>query len=395
MSTMRTPENPNAAVKPVEPLRFPLRGSRLIEASAGTGKTYTIAALYLRLVLGHGGPAAAFGYAGSPDVPDLAVQVLPGAADESRAQALPGEAYESCLQEPSGQVSALRAQEPPGEADDGAPRPLMPPEILVVTFTNAAAQELRDRIRARLADAAVFFQESALAASRLGLMPGGGEAFPEAAANEQAFPDENGLPAGNALLTENALLAAHGLLAGRGLPVEGGLPVADDGLLQELRNDIPVSRWPACARRLQLAAECMDEAAVFTIHGWCQRMLREHAFDSRGLFDLTLSDDTSSLLAEACRDYWRVFCQGLDHEAAVVLHGWWDSPESLQAAVSDLLEKRDALPGEGLPPAQALGQARQQRREALERLKAPWREGWIDELARFLDKANEIGRAHV
>jgi ATP-dependent exoDNAse (exonuclease V) beta subunit (contains helicase and exonuclease domains) len=387
MSTMRTPENPNAAVKPVEPLRFPLRGSRLIEASAGTGKTYTIAALYLRLVLGHGGPAAAFGYAGSPDVPDLAVQVLPGAADESRAQALPGEAYESCLQEPSGQVSALRAQEPLGEADDGAPRPLMPPEILVVTFTNAAAQELRDRIRARLADAAVFFQESALAASRLGLMPGGDEAFPEEAANEQAFPDENGLPAGNALLTENALLAAHGLLAGRGLPVEGGLPVADDGLLQELRNDMPVSRWPACARRLQLAAECMDEAAVFTIHGWCQRMLREHAFDSRGLFDLTLSDDTSGLLAEACRDYWRVFCQGLDHEAATVLHGWWDSPESLQAAVSDLLEKKDALPGEGLPPAQALGQARQQRREALERLKAPWREGWIDELARFFGRA--------
>ena len=281
----------------------------------------------------------------------------------------------------------MRAQEPLGEADDGAPRPLMPPEILVVTFTNAAAQELRDRIRARLADAAVFFQESALAASRLGLMPGGDEAFPEEAANEQAFPDENGLPAGNALLTENALLAAHGLLAGRGLPVEGGLPVADDGLLQELRNDMPVSRWPACARRLQLAAECMDEAAVFTIHGWCQRMLREHAFDSRGLFDLTLSDDTSGLLAEACRDYWRVFCQGLDHEAATVLHGWWDSPESLQAAVSDLLEKRDALPGEGLPPAQALGQARQQRREALERLKAPWREGWIDELSQFFGRA--------
>ena len=34
-------------------LRFPLWGSRLIEASAGTGKTWTIAALYLRLVLGH------------------------------------------------------------------------------------------------------------------------------------------------------------------------------------------------------------------------------------------------------------------------------------------------------------------------------------------------------
>lgn len=41
----------------MQPLNFmslPLQGSSLIEASAGTGKTYTIAALYLRLVLGHG-----------------------------------------------------------------------------------------------------------------------------------------------------------------------------------------------------------------------------------------------------------------------------------------------------------------------------------------------------
>ena len=38
----------------LRPLQFPLWGSRLIEASAGTGKTWTIAALYLRLVLGHG-----------------------------------------------------------------------------------------------------------------------------------------------------------------------------------------------------------------------------------------------------------------------------------------------------------------------------------------------------
>ena len=30
---------------------FPLQGARLIEASAGTGKTYTIAGLYLRLLM--------------------------------------------------------------------------------------------------------------------------------------------------------------------------------------------------------------------------------------------------------------------------------------------------------------------------------------------------------
>ena len=36
----------------LDPLTFPIRGIRLMEASAGTGKTYTIGALYLRLVPG-------------------------------------------------------------------------------------------------------------------------------------------------------------------------------------------------------------------------------------------------------------------------------------------------------------------------------------------------------
>ena len=80
-------------------LRFPLNGSQLIEASAGTGKTFTISALYLRLVLGHGSEGMGFG------------------------------------------------------------RELLPPQILVVTFTDAATKELRDRIRTRLAEAARFFRD--------------------------------------------------------------------------------------------------------------------------------------------------------------------------------------------------------------------------------------------
>ena len=44
----------------LEPLHFPLWGSRLMEASAGTGKTWTIAALYVRLVLGHGPSGTGF-----------------------------------------------------------------------------------------------------------------------------------------------------------------------------------------------------------------------------------------------------------------------------------------------------------------------------------------------
>ncbi len=41
----------NDAAESLDPLRLPLTGERLIEASAGTGKTFTIAALYLRYCL--------------------------------------------------------------------------------------------------------------------------------------------------------------------------------------------------------------------------------------------------------------------------------------------------------------------------------------------------------
>ena len=71
------------AIRKLDPLTLPLRGSQLIEASAGTGKTFTLALLYVRLVLGH------------------------------RA-----------------------VEEPLGEG-------FMPPNLLVVTFTEAAASELR------------------------------------------------------------------------------------------------------------------------------------------------------------------------------------------------------------------------------------------------------------
>ena len=46
--------NSDISVTPLQALTFPLFGRRLIEASAGTGKTYTIASLFIRLLLGHG-----------------------------------------------------------------------------------------------------------------------------------------------------------------------------------------------------------------------------------------------------------------------------------------------------------------------------------------------------
>ncbi|WP_215396043.1 exodeoxyribonuclease V subunit beta [Rheinheimera oceanensis] len=206
-------------VQALDALSFPLTGSRLIEASAGTGKTYTLAALYLRLVLGHG-----------------------------------------------------RAAPQGGNANTGAgfSRPLLPPEILVVTFTRAATAELRDRIRSRLVEAAAAFRS-------------------------------------------------------------GG---AEDQFLAGLLAEYQPQQFAACASRLSSAAEWMDEAAVFTIHGWCQRMLAEHAFDSGMSFGETLSDDNQQLLHTLACDYWRRFLYPLTE--AAILHELGNVAKAPQALLDDV-----------------------------------------------------------
>ncbi|WKE66223.1 exodeoxyribonuclease V subunit beta [Gallaecimonas kandeliae] len=240
----------------LDPLAFPLHGSRLIEASAGTGKTYTIAALYLRLVLG------------SPD---------------------------------------------------GQEAPLTPPQILVVTFTEAATQELKDRIRARLTEAGAVF-------------------------------------------------------AGAG---------TDDALLQSLKAGFAEPHWPGCAHRLALAAQWMDEAAIHTIHGWCNRMLRAHAFASGSLFDLRLETDLSALLDQAVKDYWRRHYYPLPSRQLLGVLDHWPGPEALKAKIKPWLELAEPQSGD---LGQLLAEQQAQRLAALAPLKAQWRQ-WLPELAELLTQA--------
>src|SRR5699024_9160415 len=60
----------------------------------------------------------------------------------------------------------------------------------------------------------------------------------------------------------------------------------NDDFLMQIHNAYaePIARAEA-AQRLKTAAEWMDEAAIFTIHGFCYRLLRQHAFESGSLFD--------------------------------------------------------------------------------------------------------------
>lgn len=199
-------------------LVLPLDGVRLIEASAGTGKTFTLATLFTRLVVERG----------------------------------------------------LRIG-----------------QILAVTFTDAATQELRKRIRERLA----------LAAQLVDRPPA---------------PDD----------PPEVVLTRH-------------------VLQQHLQQGH--ERAAALQRRLQVAADEIDLASIFTIHGFCARVLREHALESGHTFDapeLLASD--RALLEELAADLWRVHAS--DPATLDALTLLWKTPEAFAGDLSSLIGPLPLLP---------------------------------------------------
>ncbi|MBU1656524.1 MAG: UvrD-helicase domain-containing protein, partial [Gammaproteobacteria bacterium] len=161
-----------SSMKPFDPLGDLPPGTALIEASAGTGKTYTMTSLFLRLLVEQG----------------LAVD-----------------------------------------------------QILVVTFTEAATAELRDRVRHRLY---------------------------------------------------------------RTLRVFRGAKIDDELAVALRRRSVERGTLMADQDRLWAAYTNFDEAAISTIHGFCHRVLRENAFESGVPFDSELIADEESLRDEVVRDFW-------------------------------------------------------------------------------------------
>lgn len=152
-----------------------LEGRNLIEASAGTGKTFAISNLYLRLVAEKGFDVNS---------------------------------------------------------------------ILVVTFTEAATKELKERIRKVLCDASKYLED----------------------------PNRADAPTSSAM---NSILQ-----------------MAD-------RENVAAS--------LRKAIINFDEAAIFTIHGFCSRVLRDNSFESAMLFDTELVADQSETVKDIVMDFRRIF----------------------------------------------------------------------------------------
>ena len=218
-------------MKALHPLTLPLHGRQVIEASAGTGKTWTLAALYLRLVLGH-----------------------------ARTEAL------------------------------------LPPQILVMTFTDAATAELRERIRTRLSQAATYFDLSA---------------------------------------------------QGRALPAT----LKVDEFLEALRDSFDTSLWPRCALQLNCAAEWMDDAAIYTIHGWSRRMLTQHALESHNLFEQTRLENAEQLKLTLVQDYWRAWFYPLPtHTLQHITPLIGQDPAKLLKTLTEMWRELERKPRAVVPP---------------------------------------------
>jgi len=195
-----------------------LKGINLIEASAGTGKTYTIAMLVLRFVVEH----------------DIAIQ-----------------------------------------------------NVLLVTFTKAATEELKDRVRSRLAD-------------------------------------------------------ARRVLAGQ----KDNIDASVLAWLHRLEIDPEIIK-----RRLDLALLDIDQAGIFTIHGFCQRVLSEHALESGQLFDADLLSDLADIKQACADDFWRRQIYPRPAREVAVLTADYKTPDALLASIDGVAAHIEVFPAVQDPDA--------------------------------------------
>ena len=176
----------------LNPLTIPVHGTHLIEASAGTGKTWNIAALFTRLVL----------------------------LEQQNVE-----------------------------------------NILVVTFTKAATAELKTRLRTRLDQALTALKRTP---------------------NAQTQPET---------LRQNSL-------------DDKNRP--DDFLFNLLNQALANESQERLQLRLTAAISNFDNAAIYTIHSFCQRILQDFAFYCQAPFNIQLNDDPSdNPNLTAIQDYWR------------------------------------------------------------------------------------------
>jgi len=110
----------------------------------------------------------------------------------------------------------------------------------------------------------------------------------------------------------------------------------NDDLLNRLHALYPDK---ASHKRLLLAVHGFDEAAIFTIHGFCQRALQDAAFEAGGDFDNELTHDDREILDALLADLWRHELAAAEPEWAAFLVQQKITPQSLRQRLRNHLSK--------------------------------------------------------
>lgn len=175
-----------------------------------------------------------------------------------------------------------------GQDDKGEPIiPLGLNQILVVTFTRAATAELRERIGRRLMEAKTVFA---------------------ATANEGAA-------------TAN----------------------------EEVKDKFLRTLWTQSKDKmrdlklLKSAFQQTDEAAIFTIHSFCQRILTESAFESGFFPKREFVMDQSEQLQSAVQDFWRREVYPLSTEFNCLVREFYANPDALVRTLGNHVHKPGLL----------------------------------------------------
>ncbi len=150
-------------------------------------------------------------------------------------------------------------------------------KILIVTFTKAATEELKSRIRARLVEAR------------------------------------------DLLVGEDQVAGGH----------------VDTTLLDWAMT---VKDNQKAGNLLRLALYDIDRAGIFTIHGFCQRMLVEQALESGQSFDVELLTDINHIRHQVADDFWRSRIYPLSPLPCSLLTACFTTPEGLLASVSHVFD---------------------------------------------------------
>jgi exodeoxyribonuclease V beta subunit len=94
--------------------------------------------------------------------------------------------------------------------------------------------------------------------------------------------------------------------------------------------------------RLEQALLFLDEAAIFTIHGFCKRVLSQHAFASGIVFNAQMETDCQDIILQACQDWYRVLAKESAEDFKQVTL-FWQNPQSFLKQFSKAIAKHSAL----------------------------------------------------